>query len=126
MENKNHYEACPHGRHIGAYCEPCAVEAGAAPGNLKIEYKYEEERPDQVNNPLHYSVGGYEAIDVIRAKLTPEEYIGGLKWQIMKYVMRANYKSHHKEDLLKAAWYAKELERFLKDLDSVTNVERGD
>jgi ribosomal protein L44E len=24
LGNPNHYEACKHGRHIGAYCEACA------------------------------------------------------------------------------------------------------
>ena len=33
-------------------------------------------RNDIINNPQHYKVGGYEAIDVIRAKLTPEEFRG--------------------------------------------------
>lgn len=62
-----------------------------------------------VYSPAHYTVGGYEAIDIIRAKLTPEEYRGYCKGNILKYVMRANYKGHHDQDCKKAAWYGEEL-----------------
>ena len=62
-----------------------------------------------VNNPRHYTVGGYEALDVIRAKLTPEEWRGAMKFNILKYLMRANYKGHHDTDCLKAGWYMEEL-----------------
>jgi hypothetical protein len=34
---------------------------------------------DMVNRPPHYLVGGIEAIDVIKSRLTKEEYIGYLK-----------------------------------------------
>jgi hypothetical protein len=69
---------------------------------------------DNVNAPDHYTVGGYEAIDVIRSKLTTEEYIGYCKGNILKYTMRANYKGHHDEDLRKAAYYIKEIEDAIK------------
>ena len=66
-------------------------------------------RDDIINNPLHYKVGGFEAIDVIKAKLTPEEYRGYCKGNVLKYVMRANYKDQHDNDCEKAEYYAKEL-----------------
>ena len=53
---------------------------------------------DVVNNPRHYTVGGYEALDVIKAKLSPEEYRGYCKGNVLKYIMRANYKGHHDQD----------------------------
>jgi hypothetical protein len=75
--------------------------------------KHDEEwniaQPDDVNNPRHYTVGGYEALDVMKAKLTPEEYIGAMKFNVLKYLMRANYKGHHDQDCEKAQFYAKEL-----------------
>lgn len=70
---------------------------------------------DEVNNPDHYTVGGYEALDVVKAKLTPEEYRGYCKGNILKYVMRANYKGHHDQDCNKAEFYAKELANALDD-----------
>lgn len=66
-------------------------------------------RRDIIENPKHYTVGGYEAIDVIKAKLTPEEYRGACKANILKYLMRANYKGHHNQDCEKALYYMKEL-----------------
>ena len=66
---------------------------------------------DEVNSPEHYTVGGHEAIDVIRAKLTPEEYRGYLKGNILKYVMRSNYKGQHDADCKKGAWYSEELKQ---------------
>lgn len=69
---------------------------------------------DEVNSPSHYTVGGYEALDVIKAKLTPEEYRGYCKGNILKYVMRANYKEHHDQDCNKAEFYAKELADAIK------------
>ena len=62
-----------------------------------------------VDSPPHYTVGGYEALDVIKAKLTPEEYRGYCKGNILKYVMRANYKGAHDIDCSKAEYYAREL-----------------
>jgi hypothetical protein len=65
---------------------------------------------DEVNSPAHYTVGGYEALDVIKAKLTPEEFIGYCKGNILKYLMRANYKGSHDTDCSKATYYAAEME----------------
>ena len=69
---------------------------------------------DMVNAPTHYTAGGIETIDVIKAKLTPEEYRGYLKGQVMKYTSRAGKKYDEVEDYRKAAWY---LERLLRELD---------
>ena len=64
---------------------------------------------DLVNNPKHYTVGGYEALDVMKAKLSPEEWRGACKANVLKYLMRANYKGHHDQDCEKALFYMKEL-----------------
>lgn len=65
---------------------------------------------DIINSPNHYTVGGYEAIDVMQAKLTPDEFIGYLKGNALKYLMRANYKGDHDNDIAKSRWYLEELE----------------
>ncbi len=72
-------------------------------------------RQEIIDNPMHYKVGGYEAIDVIRAKLTPEEFRGYCKGNVLKYVMRANYKDQHDIDCGKALWYSKELNDAIAD-----------
>ena len=61
--------------------------------------------PDMVNNPDHYTHNGIEAIDVIEAKLTDEQFQGYLQGSVMKYLLRSNYKGKRNEDLNKAQWY---------------------
>ena len=43
---------------------------------------------DAVNNPSHYNSGGIECIAAIQAALTPEEFRGYLKGNILKYTWR--------------------------------------
>lgn len=59
---------------------------------------------DNVNHPDHYTQGGIETIEVIKAKLTPEEFVGYCKGNVIKYVTRANFKGGI-EDLCKASKY---------------------
>jgi hypothetical protein len=62
-------------------------------------------KPDLVNSPPHYTAGGIETIDYIKAKLTPEEYVGYLKGNVIKYTSRAGKKDDMVQDLEKAQWY---------------------
>jgi hypothetical protein len=64
---------------------------------------------DAINHPDHYTSGGIETIDFIKAKLTTEEFIGYLKGNILKYVSRAGKKDDAKKDIEKAQWYIKKL-----------------
>lgn len=57
-------------------------------------------KPDAVNHPAHYKVGGIETIDFIEAKKL--NYNLG---NVVKYITRADHKGNRKEDLLKARWY---------------------
>jgi hypothetical protein len=74
---------------------------------------FPETLADAVNHPTHYTVGGIETFEYLRAKLTTEELRGYLKGNIIKYLSRANFKRDDcgREDSLKAAWYAHQLER---------------
>lgn len=56
-------------------------------------------------NPGHYKRGGVDVIDILKAKLTEEEYQGFLKGNVIKYTLRAGMKNGA-EDLKKAAWYS--------------------
>lgn len=60
---------------------------------------------DAVLQPKHYMQGSHECIDEIRAMLSPEEFRGFLKGNVIKYRYRANLKNG-KEDLAKADNYA--------------------
>jgi len=61
--------------------------------------------PDLVNSPAHYTYGGIETIDFIKAKLTDEEFAGYLKGNVIKYLTRADLKGNPAQDLAKAKWY---------------------
>lgn len=60
---------------------------------------------DNVLQPKHYMQGSHECIDEIKAMLTPDEFRGFLKGNVIKYRYRANLKNG-KEDLAKADNYA--------------------
>ena len=53
---------------------------------------------------VRYRHGGVECIDAIRAALTPEEFRGFCKGNVLKYVWRERYKGQD-EDLSKALDY---------------------
>jgi hypothetical protein len=57
-------------------------------------------KPDNVNHPPHYKVGGIEVIDFIESKKF--NYNLG---NVIKYVSRADHKGSRLEDLKKARWY---------------------
>lgn len=73
-----------------------------------------EDKRDMVNSPTHYTDGGIETIDFIRAKLTHEEYIGYLRGNILKYTSRLGKKDDIAQDAGKLAWYSQELTKYLK------------
>ena len=69
----------------------------------------EMRRLDKVNNPKHYTFGKVECLDAIESALTPEEYRGFLKGQIIKYTWRCDNKGKAFEDTLKAECYLRRL-----------------
>ena len=69
--------------------------------------------PDLVNHPAHYTHGGIETIDFIQAKLTPEEFRGYLKGNILKYGSRIGHKDNDMQDAGKLAWYTAKLRTVL-------------
>ena len=60
---------------------------------------------DPVEQPSHYKQGGIECIEAIRAALTPDEFRGYCKGNMLKYAWRERHKNGD-EDLRKAAVYA--------------------
>lgn len=60
---------------------------------------------DPVNHPSHYTTGTIECIEAIKASMTPEEFKGFLKGNVMKYVFRYRLKGKPLQDLQKAQWY---------------------
>lgn len=64
---------------------------------------------DKIDHPSHYAHGGVECIDALRSALTAAQFEGFLQGNVFKYVFRANFKGHKREDLEKAHWYLTEL-----------------
>ena len=79
---------------------------------------------DQINHPQHYNMTAFEAIDIIKASMTSEEFKGYLKGNIQKYIWRYELKKGV-QDLKKAEWY---LNRLIKTLekDKTSLDERRD
>ena len=69
----------------------------------------EEQKVDSVNQPAHYNNGKVECIDGIEASMSPDEFKGYLKGNLLKYVWRYQYKGKPIEDLRKARWYLEKL-----------------
>lgn len=65
-------------------------------------------KDDNVNHPAHYTQGGIECIDALRASMSQDEYRGFLKGNVMKYLWRYQHKNGY-EDLQKARWYLDKL-----------------
>lgn len=71
----------------------------------------EEQKPDMVNHPPHYTQGNIECIDVIKyinKKLRMEGYEGYCLGNFIKYIWRCNFKNGW-EDINKAIFYLDEL-----------------
>jgi hypothetical protein len=71
---------------------------------------------DPVNSPEHYNMLSVEAIDIIEMSMTKEEFLGYLKGNAMKYVIRYKHKGNPKQDLLKSIWYLNKLTEKLDDV----------
>ena len=74
---------------------------------------------DPVNCPSHYTAGSIEFIDYIQEKLTPEEFRGYIKGNVIKYLTREQHKNGD-EDIRKAQWYLNRL------ADTLTKDGGGD
>ena len=68
---------------------------------------------DNVNHPKHYTTGEIECIAYIEDKLTPEEFRGYIKGNVIKYITRERNKGGD-EDLKKTKWY---LDRLIETLE---------
>lgn len=72
---------------------------------------------DVVNHPKHYTQGNIETIEYMESTLTAEEFCGGCKMNVLKYVSREKNKNGI-EDLKKARWYLNRLISYLEKNDT--------
>lgn len=69
---------------------------------------------DPVSHPPHYTAGTVECIDGIESACTPEEFVGFLKGQVIKYVWRLGKKDDAVQDAKKAQWYLTRMIEFMQ------------
>jgi hypothetical protein len=74
---------------------------------------------DTVNSPPHYTQGTIEAIDYLNDNMPFEAFLGGLEWNVKKYLHRWRYKGSPVNDLKKARWYLDKLIQTLEPIDGV-------
>ena len=60
---------------------------------------------DMVKHPAHYMNGKKELIDIMHELLTPEEFTGAMKFNIIKYTDRVGLKDDPEQELDKAINY---------------------
>jgi len=77
---------------------------------------------DSVNHPLHYTAGKVEVIDVLEdwAQHAPTPVLGGLQWQVLKYLSRMWLKGNALTDARKSMWYLKRLIARLENAESAS------
>ena len=98
-----------------------------------ITYYHPENPPDECDNcgswtelrdssdasltskSSYYDAGGIETINIIRAKLTPEQFRGFLLGNALKYLSRLNYKDNASRDAEKAFQYTKWLKEEMEE-----------
>lgn len=61
----------------------------------------------------YYDAGGIETLEIIKAKLTKEQYAGFLIGNVIKYLCRANFKDSKVRDVEKALIYLTELQKII-------------
>lgn len=87
-----------------AKCHEDAANAMKAFSSGGVSMK--NENTDNVNNPAHYTAGGIETLDYIKAKV--KDYPSYVTGNILKYVSRYEHKNGI-EDLKKAQFYLNDL-----------------
>ena len=74
--------------------------------------------PDTVNSPEHYNMLDIEAINLIEMSMTKEEFLGYLKGNVLKYIIRYKHKGKAGEDLDKGKWYLDRLRNKINEQSS--------
>ena len=74
---------------------------------------------DPVNHPPHYTTGGIETLDVIRAKMSSDRFQGYLMGNVLKYLLRCEYKEKRIEDIKKAQFY---LNALVEEMDKNASI----
>ncbi|EKA2549978.1 DUF3310 domain-containing protein [Listeria monocytogenes] len=88
---------------VAKWYDDAAIITRALPA---VGASMKNENNDNVNNPSHYTAGGIETLDYIKAKV--KDYPSYVAGNILKYVSRYEHKNGI-EDLKKAQFYLNDL-----------------
>lgn len=91
---------------LGSDC--CATVGGRC---RLYDYYAADSDFDAVEKPKHYTDGSIEFIQAAESVLSPEEYMGFLRGNVLKYVWRCGKKGNSLQDAKKAKWY---IEKFIE------------
>lgn len=83
--------------------------------DLLDKYDINGKERDNVNHPPHYTQGGIECIEAIKASMSHDAFIGYLKGNVLKYLWRYESKGKPVEDLKKAGWY---MDRLVQEISN--------
>lgn len=78
---------------------------------MSMEYKQFNANIEET--PQHYTKGSIECWDYLKDNMPHEAYIGGMEWNVKKYLHRWRYKGKPVDDLKKARAY---LDRMIEEL----------
>ena len=73
----------------------------------------------------YYDAGGIEVFDVLKAKLTEEQYVGYLLGTSIVYQLRCNWKEDFNRDIEKSKIYSEMLDKFNKSRKIKTNIKNN-
>jgi hypothetical protein len=81
--------------------------------NAENHERHLTEIENNINAPAHYRQGAIECIDAIESALTPEEFRGYLKGNVIKYTWRLGHKDDPAQEAGKMVWYGQRLQTTL-------------
>jgi len=76
---------------------------------MSVEVDLLAQHQDEVNRPPHYTQGGVECIDAVRAALGDAGYEAFLRGTVLRYLWRMPHKGLPTQDAEKALFYLREL-----------------
>ena len=86
----------------------CEYKIGPELFNVINGDKMSEEQTKYDPKARYYNAGNIETLDIIKAKLTVEQYKGFCLGNAMKYICRAEHKGNYNRDIEKAIFYLKQ------------------
>ena len=87
-----------------SYCKECVNDYTQCEHEPHPCQRFECEGRDPKSR--YYGAGGIETLDIIKAKLTQEQYNGWLLGNIIKYSCRVNHKDQKARDVEKIIFYS--------------------